>query len=123
MNHKNKELPKPPKEAMLQGRQLDLFQIFLCNTDQKKDNLSNTVELWDAVPKYNISQRQQNKLRTKDGFLPTADHDFVYKGKNFSVKIWPALLTVEDKDKAFYPSAREELVEDALRKLACKKGD
>ena len=122
-NHADKIPAKPPKEAAFQGKQLDLFQDFLCNTDQEKDSFSNTVELWDAVPKYHISRRQQNKLRTKEGFLPTADHDFVYKGKSFTIKIRPALLTVDEKDKAFYPSAREELVEDALRKLACKKGN
>ena len=122
-NHGNKELPKPPKEVDFHGKQLDLFQDFLCNTDRGKDSLSNTVELWDAVPKYHISRRQQNKLRTKEGFLPTADHDFVYRGKDFTVQIMPALLKVDGKDKAFYPSAREELVEDALRKLACKKGN
>ena len=122
MDQKNHENKTPPKEAAFQGRQLDLFQDFLCNTDQEKDNLSNAIELWDAVPKYHISKRQQGKIR-KDGFLPTATHDFVYKGKNFNVKIRPALLTVDGKDKAFYPSAREELVEDVLRKLACKKGN
>ena len=122
-NHENKIPPTPPKEAAFQGKQLDLFQDFLCNTDQEKDRLSNAIELWDAVPKYHISMRRQNKLRTKEGFLPIASHDFVYRGKDFTVQIMPALLKVDGKDKAFYPSAREELVEDALRKLACKKGN
>lgn len=122
-NHADKIPAKPPKEAAFQGKQLDLFQDFLCNTDRGKDSLSNTIELWDAVPKYHISMRRQNTLRTKEGFLPIASHDFVYRGKDFTVQIMPALLKVDGKDKAFYPSAREELVEDALRKLACKKGN
>ena len=36
-----------------------------------------------------------------------------------SMKITPALLEVENgKSKAFYPSTREEIIEDVLRKFA-----
>ena len=121
-NHENKIPPKPPEKTAFQGRQLDLFQDFLCNTDQEKDNFSNAIELWDAVPKYHISRRRQNELRTKEGFLPVAVHDFVYRGRSFTVQIRPALLIVNGKNRAFYPSLKEEIIEDALRKLACVKG-
>ncbi len=119
---KNKKHNPPPSQEAFEGIQLSLFQDVLGNGVQEKDGLSHTMELWDAVPKYYYTRRQQAKIR-KDGLLPTAIRDFVFRGESLTVKIRPALITVDGKDKAFYPSAREELVEDALRKLACKRGN
>jgi len=122
MAQKTKQQKKiPPKKTAFQGRQLDLFQDFLCNTPAERERLSNTIELWDAVPKYHINRRRQGKLR-KDDFLPTAERNFMFRGKEVTVKIRPARITVNNKDKEFYPAAREELVEDALRKMACQPG-
>ena len=118
---KKEKKPTPPPTKAFEGRQLDLFQDFLFNTPVERERLSNTIELWDAVPKYHINRRRQGKLR-KEGFLPTAERNFMFRGKEVTVKIRPALLTVDGKDKAFYPAAREELVEDALRKLVCQPG-
>jgi hypothetical protein len=113
--------PRPPSRSAFSGMQLSLFQNFLCNTEQEKTKLSNTIELWDGVPKYFVSRKEMNKLREK-GFLPTLERDFKYGGRSFTVKIRPARLTDQDgRDKEFYPSAREELVEDALRKTAAEQ--
>ena len=120
MGKKQKKRELPQKTAF-QGRQLDLFQDFLCNTPEERERLSNTIELWDVVPKYHINRRRQAKLR-ENGFLPTAEKNFVYRGKELTVKIRPARITVDNKDKEFYPAAREELVEDALRKMAGQPG-
>ena len=110
----------PPSKKAFKAKQLNLFQNFLCNTPAEQDQLSNTIELWDAVPKYYINRRRQEKLREK-GLLPTATRDFIFKGQSLTVKIRPArITTVDNQDKEFYPAAREELVEDALRKLACR---
>jgi len=68
----------PPKTESFSSRQLCLFQDFLFNTPEERNSLSNTIELWDAVPKYYISKHLQNKLR-KNGFLPTVEKDFVFK--------------------------------------------
>ncbi len=111
----------PPEKKSFAGKQLDLFQDFLCNTPEERERLSNTIELWDAVPKYFLNRRRQGGLR-KDGYLPTASRDFVFKNQNLTVKIRPARVTVDGQDKEYYPSPREELVEDALRKLASNKG-
>lgn len=119
---KKEKKKTPPMEKAFEGKQLDLFQDFLCNTPTELERLSNTIELWDAVPKYYINKRRQGKMRTKEGFLPTAERNFMFRGKKVTVKIRPALLTVDGRDKAYYPAAREEFVEDALRKLACKPG-
>ena len=111
----------PPKKESFTSRQLCLFQDFLFNTPEERNSLSNTIELWDAVPKYYISKHSQNKLR-KNGFLPTIEKNFVFRGQNLSVKVRPGRITVDGKDKEFYPGVREELVEDALRKMACNPG-
>jgi hypothetical protein len=117
---KLKEILPPPSSAFL-GVQLLLFKTFLCNTHEERDKLSNTIELWDGVPKYFISRKEMNNLR-KEGFLPTLERDFQYNKRTLTVKIRPARLTDEvGKDKEFYPSAREELVEDALRKIAVEQ--
>ncbi len=128
-----KERNLVPVEADFTGTQLSLFQLFLCNTDDERDHLSNTVELWDSVPKYAVSQQAMNKKRTEEGFLPRIEKEFVYRDHHYKVKIAAAVIDSDDnndenkieearnKDKAFYPSANEELVEDALRKIAAEQ--
>lgn len=112
---------KQPSPESFGAKQLSLFQSFLCNSDTERDNLSNTIELWDGVPKYFMSRQEMTKRREK-GLLPTIDRDFEHRGRFFTVKVRPARLTDEDgNDKEFYPSAREELVEDALRKIAAEQ--
>lgn len=112
---------KPPSRASFTAKQLSLFQSFLCNSETERDKLSNTIELWDGVPKYFISRQEMTKRRDK-GLLPTVERVFEHRGRAFAVKIRPARLTDEDgKDKEYYPSAREELVEDALRKIASEQ--
>ena len=102
--------------------QLDLFQSFLCNTDEEKDRLSNTIELWDSIPKYSLSQQAMNKLRTKEGLLPRLDKTFLYKKKEYRLRVTAAIIDTENRiSKAFYPSANEELIEDALRKIAAEQ--
>jgi hypothetical protein len=116
-----KSSSSPPLESAFSGVQLSLFQNFLCNTEEERDRLSNTIELWDGVPKYFVSRKDMNGLR-ENGFLPTLERDFQYGGKGFTVKIRPGRIADEGgKDKEFYPSAREELVEDALRKIGAEQ--
>jgi len=118
-----KKTTQPPSEAAFTGKQIKLFQSFLCNSESARDKLSNTIELWDGVPKYSISRQDMNKLRDSKGFLPTIERDFHYGGCAFTVKLRPARITDEEgNDKEFYPSAREEIVEDALRKIAAEQG-
>ncbi|POZ50460.1 replication protein [Methylovulum psychrotolerans] len=111
-----------PSSNAFKSDQLDLFQTFLCNTHDEKDKLSNTIELWDSLPKFAISQQAMNGLRTKEGFLPRLEKTFVYRHKEYKIRVTPAIIDSEDDiDKAYYPSANEELVEDALRKIASEQ--
>lgn len=116
---KNTQLPSVDA---FKSVQLDLFQSFLCNTVEEEDKLSNTIELWDNIPKYSLSQQAMNKLRTREGLLQRLDKDFEYKNKSYKVRITAAIIDIDDgSEKAFYPSANEELVEDALRKIAAEQ--
>jgi hypothetical protein len=53
-------------------------------------------------------------------FLSSLKHDFRHKGKHYLVKISPARIEERDgAEREYYPAWREELVEEALKKLAC----
>lgn len=76
---------------------------------------SNTVELYDFIPKFFWGKVE----RINDKFLDSLEREFECRGRQYKVKIHPA--SIEDKDgieRYYYPSKREELVEDALRKFA-----
>ena len=95
--------------------QLSLFQTFLPN-DEK---YSNTIELYDAIPKY-YPVKHMAHLRIGDTFLRALTRDFEHRGEAFKLTIRPARIVYKDKsEQEFYPSFREEIVEEALRKIAC----
>lgn len=93
--------------------QLSLFELLL----PSEKPYSNTVELYDFIPKYHWGKVE----RVNGTFLKSLDREFECRGKRYHVNIQPA--SIKDKngeEKYYYPSKREELVEDALRKLAVK---
>lgn len=77
---------------------------------------SNTIELYDAIPKYHWGNAQ----RVNGKYLPSLERIFEHRGRRYRVKIRPARIDGRDGvERDYYPSLREEIVEDALRKLAC----
>jgi hypothetical protein len=137
-NETEKKKQMAPSDAAFGGAQISLFQSFLCNTDEEHDRLSNTIELWDSIPKYAMSQQAMNKERTEEGLLEPLEREFVYRDCHYKVIIQAAVIVEEENTeedgkrelfgnfprkryKAFYPSANEELVEDALRKIAAEQ--
>lgn len=107
-------LPKKPPTEQPGSLQYSLFTQFFGD----KDELSNTIELWDGVPKYFVSKQAQMKARDEKGNLPLLKKDFEYKSVKCKVVIQPAILESKNgKEIASYPSANEELVEDVLRKF------
>ena len=109
-------------EAAFKNQQIDLFQTFLCNTGEERERLSNTIDFWDNIPRYSFSRQAMAKMRTEKGFLDLLKLDFNYKGMALKAIIQPA--RIEDADgtaQDYYPSANEELVEDALRKIAAEQ--
>jgi hypothetical protein len=115
------KLPKPDKPHF-EARQLHLFQNFLCNTDEQRDQLSNAIDLWDSVPRYSISRQAMIKTRINGRFLEKHEAEFHYKGRVMTRVIYPARIQdMDGVDRDYYASANEELVEDALRKLAAEQ--
>jgi len=123
------KVPKKAKAvppAAHKNKQIDLFRDFLVNSDEERDGQSNAIDLWDSVPRYAISRSKQAELRVQGGFLPIAELVFQYKGRPLTVEIRPARIKTTDKSGKtatldIYPSAREELIEHALRKLASEQ--
>ena len=112
----------PVTDDAFASRQLSLFQGFLANTDNEREALSNAVDLWDSIPRYSISRVRMNAMRTAEGFLAVAELGFNYRGKPLTARIYPAQVKGRDgKWASFYPSAREELVEHALRKISAEQ--
>jgi len=117
--------PAPPSitEDAFQSPQLSLFQNFLANTPAQREQLSNTIALWDSIPRYSISRNLQNRLRNEHGTLDLLKLNFRHNQQDYLATITPARIEVKDgpdkgKTVDFYPSASEELIEDALRKMA-----
>ena len=104
--------------AQTYPRQLALFQTFFSDKSPSDDAIaaesySNTIELYDAIPKY-IAHPKVNGAKL--------ERDFVHRGTAYTIQIWPAHFEARDRsEKKCYPSYREELVEEALRKLACDR--
>jgi hypothetical protein len=115
---KKKTIKKLSDEAF-KNSQLSLFQSFICNKEEERDQLSNTMDLWDSIPRYSVSRQTMNKLRQAGSFLDTLKIEFNYRGTSLKAIIHPARIENENGEKLdYYPSATEELIEDALRKIA-----
>jgi hypothetical protein len=113
---KDKNPPKrtPPK-APIKSVQYDLFTSFLTNDDGA---VSNALEVWDGIPKYFLTPKQQEKLRSDEGLAKPYDWEYICQDKPCKVRIQPALIEMNDGSyKAFFPSVTEELVEEALKKI------
>jgi hypothetical protein len=113
---KAEEMPEqPPKKLeeyeVSRPEQLDLFELML--PAEKK--YSNTIELYDFMPKYHWGKVE----RVEGYFLHPLRREFECRGVRYQLRIAPA--SVDDKEgvaRDYFPGKREELVEDALRKLA-----
>ena len=67
------------------------------------------------MPKYHWGKVE----RIGGKFLDTLEREFECKGTRYKIKIAPARITDKDGiDREYFPSKREELVEDALRRFA-----
>lgn len=115
----SKKATKPVKENVKEldeykqekNVQMQLFEMLL--PEDKK--YSNTIEFYDIIPKYHWGRVQ----RIEGRFLEELDREFECKGIKYTVTVNPARIKESDgKSRDYYPTKREELVEDALRKLA-----
>ncbi len=94
--------------------QLSLFRL-LDLKPAEQQRYSNTIELYDFMPKYHWGKVE----RIGGEFLRVLEREFECKTIKYKIEIAPAVITDSDGVKRYYyPSKREELVEDALRRLA-----
>ncbi len=106
---------KLPPSTSIKSIQYDLFSQFITNNQKE---VSNSVEMWDAIPKYFLTAKQQKQLRTSTGHADPYEWAYHYKSVGCMVKIQPALIKQNNgKYKAFFPNVTEELVEEALKKI------
>ncbi len=90
--------------------QLTFFEIL----EPENKQYSNTIEIYDFLPKEFLGKAS----RVADTYLPRLEREFECRGVRYQMKLDPA--RIEDKDgnvREYYPSQREEVVEDCLRKL------
>jgi hypothetical protein len=116
-----REIPgnHPPAIPTEHNQQLSLWQNFLHNREEERDTLSNAVDLWDSVPRYSISKQAQSKNRLHERFLEKHTASFQNRGRTYTITITPARVPdLDGNERDFYPSATEELIEEALRKLS-----
>lgn len=91
--------------------QMELFELI--NPSEK--DYSNTIELYDFIPKYVWGRVE----RIQEKFLEPIEREFDCRGNNYRVRIAPARIKDSDGvSRDYFPGKREELVEDALRKIA-----
>lgn len=110
-----KRFPIKPLEKETKSIQMDLFGQFVTND---VNETSNTIEIWESIPKYFFTPKQAEKLRTKTGHADPFKWEFMQNQKPCMVKVQPALIEQPDGSyKAFFPSVTEEFVEEALKKI------
>lgn len=96
--------------------QLELFSLSNIFED-KRDKYSGTVGIYDVIPKYYHGDVE--KIRKNGKYLDILSREFIYRKQNITINITPARLLQNDgSSKDFYPSQREEIIEDVLRKFA-----
>jgi hypothetical protein len=96
---------------------------FWFNKDGSQIKFSNTVEIYDILPKYSYGNQIREKTETGE-YLSVLTKEFKHKvndlATNFKVDIIPARLVEKGESIDYYPSRREHLVEDVLKKFACE---
>lgn len=101
------EIPRNP--------QLDLFANFVSNDP---DEVTNTVEIWDSIPKFSINKNQAAKHRQANGLAEPIEFSWVSNERTFVMVLSPAMIKQPDGSfQACFPSKTEEFVEEALKKI------
>lgn len=113
---KKSETPaKAPPQNPIKSIQYDLFSRFVSNDPA---DLSNTIEIWESIPKYFFTPLMMKKLRTASGLAEPFSWEYQSGRNSFRVEIQPASIKQPDKTfKAVFPSVSEEWIEEALKKF------
>jgi hypothetical protein len=115
-SEKKEKIPRRKREKSKNFEQYELtrpLQLSLFDLEPTEGSYSNSIELYDFMPKYVWGKVE----RINDKFLESIKREFECRGKKYQLTMMPARLELEEGSREFYPSKREELIEDALRKL------
>lgn len=117
-------MEKPRRRKRDKKKQFDQLekakplQLMLFELEPEDKDYSQTVELYDFIPKYNWGKSK----RIEGEFLRTIKREFECRGRRYHLTLMPARIEDgKDGSKEYYPSQREELVEDALRKMMTER--
>lgn len=117
-------MSKPPRRKREKKKNFEQFdqskplQLTLFETEPGEKDYSRSVELYDFIPKY-----CWGKVKRIEGeFLRTIKREFECRGRHYQLTLMPARIDDgEGGSKEYFPAQREELVEDALRKLMTER--
>src|SRR4030095_13074814 len=94
-------------------RQLALFQTFVSD----EDRYSNTIELYDAVPKYFSNPKLMASLRKDGTFLLPLKRELKHKGERYTLYIRPARIIYKNGDqKEYYPESQGRISRGSFTK-------
>ena len=109
----DEHLPEPTSGQRIM--QLALFEIL----DPNDAAYSQAIELYDLIPKY-IRYRRKREFE-KDNI--SVERKFTVHNRDYDLRIYGAIIEDRDDDAHIvYPGTREELIEDALRKITVSQG-
>lgn len=110
---KSIEVPEEQKR-FLEYKHSQPFQLSLFDLFENEKDFSHTIELYDFMPKFVWGKVE----RVAGVFLHSIEREFECRGKKYLLTITPASIKEgKGKEKYYYPAKREEIVEDALRKI------
>lgn len=110
---KNKIQLEEPKK-FLEYKQSKPFQLSLFDLLENEKEFSHTIELYDFMPKFVWGKVE----RVAGVFLHSIEREFECRGKKYLLTVIPASIKdAGGKEKYYYPAKREEIIEDALRKI------
>jgi len=106
------------KKDLIEYKQTQPEQLKLFESEEK---YSNTIELYDSMPKYYFGGVEREKGKNVDS-LPILNREFVHRKRNYKLSISPAAVQDKKTGKTinYYPSQREEIIEDVIRKISTK---
>ena len=115
--------PYPAADAYT-SVQMQLFQSFHARDSETRQRLSNSLDFWDAIPKYSVNRQGGGRQRGPDAAPPSIlTRHFEFRNHSFQLEIRPARVRHPRTGAIHvaYPTLREEIVEDALRKIASQQ--
>ena len=114
---KKSKKEEPPKK-FLEHKKTTSVQIGSFDLASSERGFSHTIDLYDFLPKY-----VWGKVERVEGiYLPRLEREFESRGEKYILFVHPASITDKDgREKYYYPTKREDVVEDALRKIMAEK--